>query len=166
MLLMGLLAYLSVSSKSPLFSQGLHLHPIYGAAAFLATVWLYRQMMSFLPTALLLAIPSAVVSGALAWSISDASSFRNFGASLQGKALSLSLLWRSLSVVQPTLSKWIIAAVAVTLASHFYYWRLRRAIARTDGWVFSRSPLATAKELLILALIAVAVGWGIGRYDH
>lgn len=159
MLLLGVLSYLGVSAKATLFPQGLHLHPIYGAAAFLATIWLYRQMMVFLPTAILLAIPSAAISGLLAWSLSDAASFRHYGMSLQGKVLSWGLLWHSLPAFLPTLNKWIIASIAVTLAAHGSYWCDRRAMARTRGWVFSRSPLVTAKELFTLASVAGVIGW-------
>lgn len=161
MLLLGVLAYLGVSAKATFFPQGLHLHPIYGAAAFLATIWLYRQMMVFLPTAILLAIPSAAISGVLAWSISDAASFRHYGMSLQGKVLSLGLLWHSLPAFLPTLNKWIIAAIVGSLAAHGSYWCDRRAMARTRGWVFSRSPLVTAKELFTLASLACLIGWMI-----
>ncbi|MFN7920119.1 MAG: hypothetical protein U0Q16_08485 [Bryobacteraceae bacterium] len=131
MLLVGILVYACVSAQASLFPQGLHLHPIFGAAAFLGAIWLYRQLMSCWPTAILLAVPSVVATGLLAWSISDAASFRHFGMSLPSGTLSLPLLWQSIR--WSALDKWAVVSMAVMLAAHISYWRERRETARTSG---------------------------------
>ena len=86
---------------------------LYGVAAF-ATIWLYRQMMVFLPTASILAVPSALISGFIALAISDGASLRQIvGGNLSFLALG------SGSNPWPMLNGWIVAAIALNIAAHF-----------------------------------------------
>lgn len=157
MLLLACLAYGAVSAPAALLPPGLHLHPAYGVAAFLGTIWLYRQMMAFLPTACLLALPAALGSGVIAWAISDGATLQRFVES----SMNGSRPWAAAQALWPHINGWMIAATLVSLIVHLAYWRYRRVKVRRTGWIFSRSPIATAQELFAIALAAGAIGWGI-----
>jgi hypothetical protein len=162
MLLLALAAYAYVSATVTFFPPGLHLHPAYGVAAFFGSIWLYRQMMVFLPTACILAIPSALISGLIAWAFSDGSTLREWaqtGANLSRPLATAESLW-------PVMNGWIAAAIALNLAAHFSYWRYRRVKVRGTGWLLSRSPMDTAKEILTIAVASGAIGWIIARIWH
>lgn len=162
MLLLALAAYAGISATPAFFPPGLHLHPGYGVAAFFATIWLYRQMMVFLPTASILAVPSALISGFIALAISDGASLRQ----IVGGNPEFSRLWAAAPTLWPMLNGWIVAAIALNIAAHFSYWRYRRAKVRGTGWLLSRSPMDTAKEILVIALASGAIGWAIARVWH
>ncbi len=157
MLLLACASYIGVSATPGFLPPGLHLHPIYGVAAFLGTIWLYRQMMVFLPTALLLALPAAATSGLIAWLISDAAGLQRFGE----QSFNLAKPWVTLQALWPILNGWVIATTALSLLAHLSYWRYRRRKVRQTGWVFNRSPLTTAQDILIMAAASGALGWGI-----
>lgn len=166
MLALGCIAYVYVSAPLSFIRQGgLHLHPMYGVAAFLLTIWSYRQLMCFLPTALALTLPSALLSGAISWAISKSASSQQVGT-LLGQLGSIefnAIVPMFREHVLPAINGWTVAAFSVCLLSHLAYWWHRRAIARTHGWVINRPITETFTILLVFALVAGIGGWMISN---
>lgn len=126
------LAGLALSAPPKVFPYGPHLHPVFGVAAFFLGIWLYRQLMTFAPTALALTLSSTTLSGLLAWQISDGATYRrtfqNQSPSWDVLARLPAALWSAMTT--PTFNVWIAATVAVSLIAHASYWRHRRAEVR------------------------------------
>ncbi len=134
MLLVGALAFFAVIAPATAEPPGLDLHPLFGVGAFGLTIWLYNLFMRFLPTALLLAAASALLSGVIAWSLSDGAGFGRFTESLNWNVIGPADLGSALAGQLPMLNAWVIVAALLNLAAHLaYYWDSRavRGIRKT-----------------------------------
>lgn len=125
-LLVGVLAFAFVSAPATAEPPGLNLHPVLGMGAFGITVWLYAALMRFLPTALVLAAVSALLSGGIAWSLSDSEGFTRVGERLTWHGIGSADQWSAVASQFPLLNLWVVAAVMVNVATHFAYWRQSR----------------------------------------
>jgi len=130
MLLVGALVFFAVIAPATAKPPGLDLHPLVGVGAFGLTIWLYSRCMRFLPTALLLAAASALLSGVIAWSLSDGAGFRRFTESLSWNSMDPAGVGSALASHLLASSAWVIAAVLLNLAAHLAYYWDGRAVRR------------------------------------
>jgi hypothetical protein len=122
MLLIGALAFAVVSAPSTVTPPGLNMHWLFGVGAFVLTIWLYNTLMRFIPTMLALAIPSMLLSGFIAWSLTDGAAARRLIESINWNAIEIRGLWSALQLHAPMLNGWIIAAMVLNLAAHIAFW--------------------------------------------
>jgi hypothetical protein len=122
MLLVGALAFAVVSTPNTVTPLGLNMHWLFGVGAFVLTIWIYNALMRILPTMLALAAPSALLSGLIAWALSDSAAARRLTESVNWNAIEVATLWSALQSHPPVLNGWVIAAMLLNLAAHIAFW--------------------------------------------
>ena len=154
----------TVVSGSPFgMREGLHLHPIYGVAAGFAVIGLYRSLMTWFPTAVLVTLASTAVWAVLLWTSRHAAQLRDLPAEKGQAFLNLTTLaTRFEQSMRSTPDPWVIVVAATALVLHMVYWRHRRAVAAAHGWLFNRGIANAVRSLAIVAATSVAVGGVIG----
>lgn len=145
MLAIGTLAYGFVSAPRTMAPAGLHLHFALGIIAAVGAIWLYRLLMAFLPTALLLTLPSALLCGAVAWSASDGRSFRRFATSVNWRASDAADWWSTVRSHAPIENALVLLAVALAVIAHLAYWWHRRYDVRQSRRTLSASGSANGR---------------------
>ena len=162
---MGMLALLvayAVSGSLGAVPQGLHLHPVYGVAAGFAVVGLYRYLMTWFPTAVLVTAASSSLWAALFWAWRHADRLRDLPTA-KGQALRAvtTLARRFTDDMRRGPDPWVVGIATAAVVLHLLYWRHRRAEAAAHGWLFNRGAAHAARTLGALAVAAGAVGWVI-----
>lgn len=149
-----------VVSGSPFVARdGLHLHPIYGVAAGFALVGLYRYLMTWFPTAVLVTLASTCLWAALTWVSRHAAQLRDLPAESGQAFLNLTTLaTRFEQSMRVAPDPWGVAVAATALILHVLYWRHRRAVVAENGWLFNRGIANAARTLGLLAATSVALG--------
>jgi hypothetical protein len=158
MAMLGILAGLFVSGPS--IPDGLRLHPAYGVAAGFAVIAAYRYLMTWLPTALVVGVASAVAWGLFVWIWLHAAEARMLLPPSPRDALGV-LPSIAVGIMESVVSSRDIrvpAALLTGLALHAHYWRHRRGVVRQFGCLFTRGLASAAKVLLCLTITAVVLG--------
>jgi len=164
---LSLCAAIFVSGSPFVILDGLHLHPVYGVAAGFAVIGLYRYLMTWWPTALLVTLASTSVWAMLLWAWRHAAQLRDLptGRSQDFPALT-TLVARFQQDMRTTPDPWVVSIVAAAVLAHLLYWRHRRAVATAHGWLFSRGVTHAARILGTLAATSAAIGWAISFLAH
>lgn len=159
MAVLALFAGIVVSGSPRVMRDGLHLHPIYGVAAGFALIGLYRYLMTWFPTAVIVTLASTAMWAVLLWVSRHAAQLRDLPAERSQAFLYLTTLaTRFEQSMRATPDPWVVAVAAVGLVLHIVYWRHRRAVAAEVGWLFNRGLANAARTLGILAATAIAIG--------
>lgn len=160
-------AALFVSGSPFVIREGLHLHPIYGVAAGFALIGLYRYLMTWLPTALLVTVASTSMWALLLWAWRHAAQVRDLptGRSRTFQALT-TLVDRFQQDMLTTPDPWVVSIAAAAVLVHLLYWRHRRAVATEHGWLFNRGVFNAARILGTLTATSAALGWVISFLAH
>lgn len=150
----------AVSGSLVVAPQGLHLHPAFGVAAGFAVVGLYRYLMTWFPTAVLVTVASSSMWAVLLWAWRHADRLRDLPA-VKGQALRgvTSLVLRVVDDTRRGPDPWVVAIATAAVGLHLLYWRHRRAEASEHGWLFNRGAAHAARTLGALAVAAGALGW-------
>lgn len=148
-----------VVSGAPVVVRGLHLHPIYGVAAGFALVGLYRYLMTWFPTAVVVTLASTCLWAVLLWVTRHAAQLRDLPVEGSQAVLSLTTVaTRFEQSMRATPDPWVVAVAAAALVLHVLYWRHRRAVAAERGWIVNRGIANAARTLGLLAATSVALG--------
>lgn len=149
-----------VVSGSPFgVREGLHLHPIYGVAAGFALIGLYRYLMTWFPTAVLVTLASTFLWAVLLWVSRHAAQLGDLPVERSQALLSLTTLaTRFEQSMRVTPDPWVVAVAAAAMVLHAFYWRHRRAVAAEHGWLFNRGIANGARTLGLLAATSAVLG--------
>lgn len=159
---LGLCAAIFVSGPPFVIRDGLHLHPIYGVAAGFALIGLYRYLMTWWPTALLVTLASTSAWAILLWAWRHAAQLRDLPTGRREAVQALTTLvarFQHDMLTKP--DAWVVSTVAAAVLVHVLYWRHRRAVATEQGWLFNRGITHAARILGTLAATSAVLGWGI-----
>lgn len=132
-LLVGAVVYAVISAPTTILPPGLHLHPLVGIGALVLTLWLYARLLHFLPAALALAVPSALLSGVIAWSLSDRAAFLRLSEGVNWKLVNPPGLWSDFLSHLPVTNPWVLAAILLNIAAHVAYWWDARSTQRLQS---------------------------------
>lgn len=121
-------AAIFVSGSPFVICEGLHLHPIYGVAAGFVLIGLYRYLMKWWPTALLVTLTSTAMWAMLLWAWRHAAQLRDLptGRSRVFQALT-TLVARFQQDMLTTPDPWVVSIAVAAVVVHLLYWRHRRA---------------------------------------
>lgn len=160
-------AAIFVSGSPFVIREGLHLHPIFGVAAAFALIGLYRYLMTWLPTALIVTLASTSMWAILLWAWRHADQLRDLPTERRQAFQGLTtLVTRFQQDMFAKPDPWVVSIVTAAVFVHLLYWRHRRAVAAEHGWLFNRGVVNAARILGTLAATSAALGWVISFLAH
>lgn len=159
---MGMLALLAACfvSASNMFPNGLRWHSGFGIAAIFTVILSYRYLMTWFPTALVVAVASSSVWALQVWLFRHASEARVLVPPTPPETLDSAATMMN-GILQSAIKApdpWVLVTIVAGLTFHFIYWRHRRRVVRQFGWPFSRGLASAAKRLAVIGVTCLVLG--------